>query len=150
MYMCLFCALLCLGRGLLTSWSLAQGVLPIVNRSGKWKAARAHKGCRAIQEKEENIVWRNYAMQELLHQNTLPRLRNSRRSGVLSVPSRADPNRAMTNRLASPRLVRCQATSINTCITQEWGRVTWPRQKWRNNWSVFPHIRSSVYRRDWS
>jgi hypothetical protein len=54
-YMCLFClcAVLCLGRGLATSWSLVQGVLPIVNRSGNWKEARAHKGCRAIQEAEE-------------------------------------------------------------------------------------------------
>jgi hypothetical protein len=50
-YMCLFClcAVLCLGRGLSTSWSLVQGVLPIVNRSGNWKEARVHKGCRAIQ-----------------------------------------------------------------------------------------------------
>jgi hypothetical protein len=30
-------AVLCLGRGLATSWSLVQGVLPIVNRSGNWK-----------------------------------------------------------------------------------------------------------------
>jgi hypothetical protein len=50
--MCLFCvcAVLCLGRGLATSWSLVQGVLPIVNGSGDWKAARAHKGCRDIQK----------------------------------------------------------------------------------------------------
>jgi hypothetical protein len=49
-YMCLFCvcAVLCLGRGLATSWSLVQNVIPIVNRSRKWKAGRAHKGCRAI------------------------------------------------------------------------------------------------------
>jgi hypothetical protein len=54
-YMCFFCvgAVLCLGRGLATSWSLVQEVLPIVNRSGNWKEARAHKGCRAIQEEEE-------------------------------------------------------------------------------------------------
>jgi hypothetical protein len=50
--MCLFCvcAVLCLGRGLATSWSLVHGVLPIANRSGDWKAARAHKGCRAIKK----------------------------------------------------------------------------------------------------
>jgi hypothetical protein len=51
-YMCLFCvcAVLCLGRGLVTSWSLIQRVLPIVNRSGNWKEARAQKGCRAIKK----------------------------------------------------------------------------------------------------
>jgi hypothetical protein len=38
--------ILCLGRGLATSWSIVQGVLPIVNRSGNRKEARAHKGCR--------------------------------------------------------------------------------------------------------
>jgi hypothetical protein len=50
--MCLFCvcAVLRLGRGLSTSWSLVQGVLPSVYRSGHWKAARAHKGCRVIQK----------------------------------------------------------------------------------------------------
>jgi hypothetical protein len=53
MYMWLFCvcALRCLGRGLATSWSLVQGVLPIVNSSGDWKAAKVHKGCRAIKKK---------------------------------------------------------------------------------------------------
>jgi hypothetical protein len=44
------CAVLYLGRGLATSWSLAQGVLPILNRSGDWKAMRAHKGYRAIKK----------------------------------------------------------------------------------------------------
>jgi hypothetical protein len=50
--MCLFCvcAVLCIGSGLATSWSLFQEVLPILNRSGDWKAARAHKGCRANQK----------------------------------------------------------------------------------------------------
>jgi hypothetical protein len=51
-HMCLFwvCALLYLGRGLATSWSLDQGILTIVNRSGDWKAVRAHKGCRTIKK----------------------------------------------------------------------------------------------------
>jgi hypothetical protein len=37
------------------SRSLIQGVLPIVNRIDQEteKEARAHKGCRAIQEEEE-------------------------------------------------------------------------------------------------
>jgi hypothetical protein len=50
--MCLFSvhALLCLGRGLATGWSLVQGVLPIVNGSGDWKEPRAHKDCRAIKK----------------------------------------------------------------------------------------------------
>jgi hypothetical protein len=47
------CAVLCLGRGLGTSWSLVQGVVPPVNKSGNWKEARAHKGCRATQEEGE-------------------------------------------------------------------------------------------------
>jgi hypothetical protein len=38
-------------------------------------------------------------------------------------PCRAEPSRAVTSR-ASPRIVYCQATAINTWLTQEWGRVT--------------------------
>jgi hypothetical protein len=30
-------------------------VLPIVNRSGDWKGARAHKGCRAIKKKDIRV-----------------------------------------------------------------------------------------------
>jgi hypothetical protein len=49
-YMCLFCVcvVLCLSRGLATSWSLVQRVLPSVKWSWNWKAeARTHGGCRA-------------------------------------------------------------------------------------------------------
>jgi hypothetical protein len=56
--------------------------------------------------------------QELWHPNTLPRLCNSTRSGVFSVPGRAEP-RGVAHRVALPRLVRCQATAINTWMTQE-------------------------------
>jgi hypothetical protein len=53
--MCLLnvCAVLCVGRDLATSWSLVQGVLSIVNRTGNWKEGRAHKGCRVIEKEEE-------------------------------------------------------------------------------------------------
>jgi hypothetical protein len=56
--MCSFCvcAVLCLGRGLATSWSPVQGVLTIVNRSGNWKAAGAHTGCRVI-GKISSLFW---------------------------------------------------------------------------------------------
>jgi hypothetical protein len=62
---CLLCvfAVLCLGRGLATSWSLVQKVLPTVNWSGNWKEAKTHKGCRAIRKKlywwkeEDLIMW---------------------------------------------------------------------------------------------
>jgi hypothetical protein len=57
-------------------------------------------------------------------------------------PCRAEPWR-VAHRIASSRLVNCQPTAINTWMTREWGRVTWPRQQWRhafqqlrNNWSV--------------
>jgi hypothetical protein len=60
-------------------------------------------------------------------------------------------------RVASPRLVCCQATAINTWRAQEWGRFTWPRQQWhhefqqwRNNWSTVGRSVSRIYRRDWS
>jgi hypothetical protein len=33
-------------------------------------------------------------------------------------------------------------------MTLACGRVTWPHQQWRNNWSIFPHVKSRVYRRD--
>jgi hypothetical protein len=51
--MCLFCVcvVLCLGRGLATSWSLVQGVLPSVKWSWSWKAeARAQGSCRASEK----------------------------------------------------------------------------------------------------
>jgi hypothetical protein len=45
------CVVLCLGRGLPTSWSLVQGVLPSVNdhetKKKKKSEARAHGGCRS-------------------------------------------------------------------------------------------------------
>jgi hypothetical protein len=53
--MCLFCVcvVLCLGRDVATSWSLAQGVLPSVKIIMKLKKAetRAQGGCRASEKK---------------------------------------------------------------------------------------------------
>jgi hypothetical protein len=94
------------------------------------------------------ILWRIYAMQELQHRNTLPRLRNSRRSGVFSVTSRAVTSRG------SPRLVCCKATAINTRMTQEGkGHVTASAVTSRvstvtQQLKRFPRVRSRVYRRD--
>jgi hypothetical protein len=54
--MCLFCVcvVLCLGRGLATSWSLVQGVLPSVQIIMKLKeVARSHGGCRASEKKKQ-------------------------------------------------------------------------------------------------
>jgi hypothetical protein len=107
---------------------------------------------------KEITVWRIYAMQELQHRNTLPPLRKSRRSGVFSVPNRAEVCPAMTSP-ASPRFICCQATAINSWMTQEWGGVTWQRQQWRhafqqwrNNWSIVGRsvCRVSDHGRDWS
>jgi hypothetical protein len=62
-----------------TGWSLVQGVLPIVNRSGDWKTARAHKGCRAIQKiqwakyfnfldvKEKTGIWKSWHLKALIN-----------------------------------------------------------------------------------
>jgi hypothetical protein len=48
----LCCVVLCLGRGLATSWSLVQRVLPSVKMIMKLKGeARAHGGCRASEKK---------------------------------------------------------------------------------------------------
>jgi hypothetical protein len=50
---CLFCVyvFMCLARGLVTSWSLVQGVLPTVKRSWNWKSeARAQGDCRASEK----------------------------------------------------------------------------------------------------
>jgi hypothetical protein len=55
---------------------------------------------QGVFETLKNILWRIYTIKELKHRNTLPRLRNSRRRGVFSVPSRV-----VTNRLASRRLL---------------------------------------------
>jgi hypothetical protein len=62
MFILCVCAVLGLGGGLATSWSLVEGVLLFVNRLGDWKATRAHKGSRA---NKKYILWRIYAMQEL-------------------------------------------------------------------------------------
>jgi hypothetical protein len=72
-------------------------------RKERWHTVRLF----ATNSLKEGAVWRIYATQELYHRNTLRRLRNSRRSGVFSVPCRAEPNRAVnesliaSNRLAS-------------------------------------------------
>jgi hypothetical protein len=53
MCMCLFCVcvVLCLGRGLATSWPLAQGVLPFVKWSWNWKIrGQGPRGCRASEK----------------------------------------------------------------------------------------------------
>jgi hypothetical protein len=52
--MCLFCVcvVLCLGRGLATSWSLAQGVLPSVKWSWNWKQWAGPEGGVEPVEKE--------------------------------------------------------------------------------------------------
>jgi hypothetical protein len=55
---CLFCAcvVLCLGRGLATSWSLVQGILPSEKWSWNWKVeARALESCRASEKSESNV-----------------------------------------------------------------------------------------------
>jgi hypothetical protein len=50
------CVVLCLGRGLATSWSLVQGVLPSVKWSWNWKAeVRAQRGCRVGEKKLHNV-----------------------------------------------------------------------------------------------
>jgi hypothetical protein len=59
---CLFCVcdVLYLGRGLATSWSLAQGVLPSVKWSWNWKAeARAKGAVDPVKKKSVMIkTWR--------------------------------------------------------------------------------------------
>jgi hypothetical protein len=42
------CVILCVGSGLATIWSPIQGVLPTVYRLRNWKAAKVHKGFRAV------------------------------------------------------------------------------------------------------
>jgi hypothetical protein len=52
--MCLFyVSVLCLGRGLATSWSLVQGVPPSVKWSWNWKQRPGHKGAvRPVKRKK--------------------------------------------------------------------------------------------------
>jgi hypothetical protein len=60
MCMCLFCVcvFLSLGRGLTTSWSLVQGVLPSVKWSWNWKSeTRAQAGCRASEKKNYSFIF---------------------------------------------------------------------------------------------
>jgi hypothetical protein len=46
------CVALCVGSDLATSWLPVQEFLPTVYRQGNEKVAKAHKGCRAIDEEE--------------------------------------------------------------------------------------------------
>jgi hypothetical protein len=75
---------------------------------------------------------------------------------VVFSPCRAETISSMpwrvAHRLASRRLVCCQATTIYSWMTQVFGGVTWQRQQWRhpfqqwrNNWSTVGRsvIRSS-------
>jgi hypothetical protein len=64
-YMCLFCVcvVLCLGRGLATSRSLVQGVLPSIKMIMKVKEeVRAHGGCRASEKKIERKIQLNLSV----------------------------------------------------------------------------------------
>jgi hypothetical protein len=65
-------------------------------------------------------------------------------------PCWAEPSSAVrwrvAPRLASPCLACCQATAINTWMTQEWEEVTWPRQQWRHAFQQWHNNRSTVGR----
>jgi hypothetical protein len=53
------CVVLCVGSGLATGWSPAQGVLPIVCRLRNWKSGQGPtKGCRAIDRSQIVYVLR--------------------------------------------------------------------------------------------
>jgi hypothetical protein len=58
------CVVLCLGRGLATSWSLVQGVLPSVKWSWNWKSEARAQGRCTVSEKKNNV--REFATQYLL------------------------------------------------------------------------------------
>jgi hypothetical protein len=65
-------------------------------------------------------------------------------------PCRAELCRVVLSRawprIASLRLACCQATAINTWMTQEWGEVTWSRQQWRHAFQQWRNSRSTVGR----
>jgi hypothetical protein len=63
--MCLFCVyvVLCLGRGLMASWSLVQGVLPSVKWSWNWKIKRPgpKTAIEPVGEKSSlKVAWRHF------------------------------------------------------------------------------------------
>jgi hypothetical protein len=63
----LFCAcvVLCLGRGLATSWSLVQGVLPSVKWSWNWKI-RGQSPTGAVESAKRK--YSNFSMNPLFHE----------------------------------------------------------------------------------
>jgi hypothetical protein len=74
------------------------------------------------------------------------RLRNSRQSGVFSVPSQG-----LLCHDVSPLtllcLACCQSTAINTWITQGWGGVTWPPRVpwWRHAFLQWCNCRRALF-----
>jgi hypothetical protein len=87
-------------------------------QEGKWRRSQTSQAQSMEERKGDTVrlfgmnslkkgaVWCIYAMQALRHRNTLPRLRNSRRSGVFSVPSRAEPSRAEPRRAEPSRVAQ--------------------------------------------
>jgi hypothetical protein len=114
-----------------------------LRRKERWHTVRLF-GTNSL---KEGAVWRIYTMQELNIETCSSNYATV--DEVVFSPCRAKPW-WVAHCVASPHLVCCQATAINTWMTQEWGRVTWPHQQWCNSWSIFPQVRSRVYRRDWS
>jgi hypothetical protein len=75
-FVCVYsvCVVLCLGRGLATSWSLAQGVLPSVKWSWNWKQRPGPKGAlEPVKNTNVRVRWDvwNYAV-SVYHSNKLP------------------------------------------------------------------------------
>jgi hypothetical protein len=54
------CAVVCLGRGLATSWSLVQGVLPPVNRSGNRNSGQGPQGQYHAWNVGLLLIWKTF------------------------------------------------------------------------------------------
>jgi hypothetical protein len=110
------------------------------------------------------VIRRQHSVAYLRHVRTVtlkhvPAITQRRRSGVFSVPSRAKLSSAVlwlvACRLATPRLICCQATAINrrdhVTVSAVTSRILTVTQQLKHRWKDrFPLLRSRVYKRDWS
>jgi hypothetical protein len=83
----------------------------------------------------ETFLWASNIIKDLLRQRLYKRGNYAvvEESGVFRAVCRPA---TVTMQRWGKHVSRCQATAINTWMTQEWGGVTWPRQQWRNNRST--------------
>jgi hypothetical protein len=125
--MCLFCVyvVLCLGRGLATSWSLVQGVIPSVKMIMTWSRSQGPTGgCRVFQKKK------------LTKRQTVFYSVSRVRVALVASPSR----KYRISQISNPPKIRRPSSKwvMNWNITETSGRDTIPTPCWLGRGTLWP------------